>query len=279
LNSDVDRNPSRHSPSPSTDAECGEYGSNGSVPPLAAADSDALFLDVDGTLLKIVSHPDAVKVPPDLIALLDRLVQRFGGALALISGRSIDNLDQLFTPLRLPCAGVHGLERRGADASVHRGDAAELLAPLRPALTEYVASRDGLLLEDKGQSLALHFRNAPALGPEAEAFLTRLVAPVASSVELKRGKMVLELKSGDADKGTAIAAFMQEPPFSSRRPVFIGDDVTDEDGFAVVDALGGVTVRVGYGGESVATHRLADEDSVFDWLRRLLDGPRNKDSL
>jgi len=127
-----------------------------------SAERDALFLDVDGTLLQIARHPDAVRVPADLLAALDRLHGRFGGALALISGRAIDNLDALFAPLRLPCAGVHGLERRGADAAVHRDDAAAVLAPLRAPIEDFVARHDGLLLEDKGQSLALHFRNAPA---------------------------------------------------------------------------------------------------------------------
>lgn len=244
-------------------------------PPITTPHHDALFLDVDGTLLRIASHPDAVQVSPDMLALLERLAAHAAGALALISGRSIANLDVLFAPLRLPCAGVHGLERRGADSVVHRSDAASLLEPLRLPLDAFVRNHEGLLLEDKGQSLALHFRNAPACGPEAEKLLRALIAANPSSLELKRGKMVLEVKPGSADKGTAIGDFMQEPPFAGRRPVFIGDDVTDEDGFAAVNALGGLSIRVGPVAESAAVCRLADEAAVFAWLRAWLDHPQN----
>lgn len=235
---------------------------------------DALFLDVDGTLLRIASHPDAVRVPPELLAALDRLQARFGGALALVSGRAIDNLDALFAPLRLPCAGVHGLERRDAAAAIHRDDATAALAPLRAPLEEFVARHTGLLLEDKGQSLALHFRNAPACAAPAEDLLRRLVAAAGPALDLKPGKMVLEVTPGHADKGTAITAFMQEPPFAGRRPVFLGDDVTDEDGFAVVNRLGGVSVRVGTADRpTAARHRLADEAAVLVCLRRWADEP------
>jgi trehalose 6-phosphate phosphatase len=234
-----------------------------------APDGDALFLDVDGTLLEIAHHPDAVSVPPPLVAALDHLARRFGGALALISGRSIENLDALFAPLRLPCAGVHGLERRDAAAVVHRDDATALLAPLRAPLADFVRAHAGLLLEDKGQSLALHFRKAPACASDAEALLRRLISAGGSSLELKRGKMVLEVTPGNADKGTAIAAFLQEPPFAGRRPVFIGDDVTDEDGFAVVNAQDGLAIRVGHDhAPSAARHRLLDEAAVIAWLLR-----------
>src|SRR5690606_7968897 len=126
----------------------------------------------------------------------------------------------------------------------------------------------GLLLEDKGQSLALHFRNAPACAARAEELLRRLIAGAGDALELKPGKMVLEVTPGHADKGTAIFAFMQEPPFAGRRPVFIGDDVTDEDGFAVVNRLGGVSVRVGRPDRpTAARHRVADEAAVLDCLQ------------
>lgn len=245
--------------------------------PRAAPETDALFLDVDGTLLNIAPHPDAVKVSRELLDLLDRLDARTGGAVALISGRAIANLDELFAPLRLPCAGVHGLERRGADAVVHRSDAASLLEPLRPALAGFVRARHGLLLEDKRQSLAVHFRNAPGYEDEADAFIRGLIAPHAKELELKRGKMVLEVKPSGANKGTAIAAFMTEPPFAGRRPVFIGDDITDEDGFAVVNRLGGLSIRVGRGGETAAACRLADEAAVHAWLRGVLAGGEGKE--
>ncbi|MGF1629613.1 MAG: trehalose-phosphatase [Kiloniellaceae bacterium] len=246
------------------------------APVTAAPQGDALFLDVDGTLLRIAPHPDAVQVSPDLLALLERLAARADGALALISGRSIDNLDALFAPLVLPCAGVHGLERRGADAVIHRCDTASHLAPLRAPLDAFVRSHDGLLLEDKGQSLALHFRKAPACEALAEKLLRGLIAASSPVLELKRGKMVLEVMPAIADKGTAIVSFMEEPPFAGRRPVFIGDDVTDEDGFAAVNALGGLSIRVGPETESAARHRLANEEAVEAWLRAWLDHPQDR---
>lgn len=264
-------------PSPGAQRSATSDDPRGAQPiPSVAPDTHALFLDVDGTLLTIASHPDAVKVSDDLLRLLARLNERVGGAIALISGRAIANLDGLFDPLRLPCAGVHGLERRGADAVLHRSDAASLLAPLRPALADFVHARQGLLLEDKQQSLAVHFRNAPACEDEAEAFLRRLIAPEAKNLELKRGKMVLEVKPAGANKGTAIAAFMAERPFSGRRPVFIGDDVTDEDGFHVVNGLGGLSIRVGHDGHTAAPYHLADEAAVHAWLRGWLDDGRQK---
>jgi len=246
--------------------------------PVAFPLGDALFLDVDGTLLRIASHPDAVRVSPDLLALLECLGVRVNGALALISGRAIANLDVLFAPLRLPCAGVHGLERRGADAVIHRYNAASLLDSLRAPLADFVDAHEGLLMEDKGQSLALHYRSAPACAPAAAAFLGELIAAHPSSLELKRGKMVLEVKSSNANKGTAIEDFMQEPPFAGRRPVFIGDDVTDEDGFAAVNALGGLSIRVGLEAQSVAVHRLPDEEAVYAWLRNWLVPSRDEEA-
>lgn len=274
MNSDADSNagPSRTAASPSPDTGRFRFADPGGGVRISPH-GDALFLDVDGTLLQIEHHPDAVRVSPDLLTALDRLARRFGGALALISGRSIANLDALFEPLRLPCAGVHGLERRSADAVVHRDDATTLLAPLRAPLAEFARAHAGLLLEDKGQSLALHFRNAPGCESEAEALLRGLIAAGGSSLKLKPGKMVLEVTPGNADKGTAIAAFMQEPPFAGRRPVFIGDDVTDEDGFAVVNALGGLSIRVGHAdAPTAALHRLPDEAAVFAWLQSWTDG-------
>jgi len=264
-------------PSPGAQRPAASDDPRGAQPVLSSApDTHALFLDVDGTLLAIAPHPDAVRVSNDLLRLLAGLNERIGGALALVSGRAIANLDVLFDPLRLPCAGVHGLERRGADAVLHRSDAASLLAPLKPAVADFVHARKGLLLEDKQQSLAVHFRNAPACEDEAEAFLRRLIASEAKNLELKRGKMVFEVKPSGANKGTAIAAFMDEQPFAGRKPVFIGDDVTDEDGFEVVNGLGGLSIRVGHGEHTAAPYNLPDEAAVQAWLRGWLTGGRQE---
>ncbi len=235
------------------------------MPP--SPDTHALFLDVDGTLLQIALRPDAVRVPPTLLTLLDRLDRRLQGALALISGRLIANLDRLFSPLVLSCAGVHGLERRGADTVIQQAFGAAVLDPLRGPLSDFARAREGLLVEDKQQSLALHYRSAPSYEAEAEAFLRELIDAESASLELKRGKMVLEVKPSSADKGTAIEAFMEEPPFAGRTPIFIGDDVTDEDGFKTVNRLGGLSIRVGLDENSAAAFSLPNEEAVFAWLR------------
>lgn len=235
-----------------------------------APDSQALFLDVDGTLLPIAPHPDAVRVAPDLLDLLAGIARRSGGALALVSGRSIANIDALFAPLQLPCAGIHGLERRGADGALHHSEAAEQLAPLRRRIADYAEARKGLLLEDKGRSLALHFRAAPQYESEAEDVLRDLLRDL-PSLELTHGKMVLEVKPAGANKGTAIEAFLREPPFAGRQPVFIGDDVTDEDGFDMVNRLGGLSIRVGPPRDTTAAHCLADEAAALAWLTAWLD--------
>lgn len=222
---------------------------------------------MDGTLLSIAAHPEAVQVPGPLLTLLDRLNERFQGAVALISGRTITDLDRLFAPLKLPSAGIHGLERRGMDGAVHQAADAGPLDPLRAPLVDFVEAREGLLLEDKQQSLALHYRNAPDYEAEIKSFLGKLLQAIASPLELKRGKMVVEIKPGGANKGTAIEAFMEEPPFAGRMPVFIGDDITDEDGFRAVNRMGGLSIRVGFDENSAATYSLTDEDAVIAWLR------------
>jgi trehalose 6-phosphate phosphatase len=233
----------------------------------SSPDASALFLDVDGTLLPIASRPDAVAVPPGLLTLLADLERHLQGALALVSGRSIADLDRLFAPLSLPTAGVHGLERRGADGTLHREATAELLDPLRRPIEDFIAARPGLLLEDKRQSLALHYRNAPQLEAEVETLLGELLGDAPSHLSLQRGKMVIEVRAGSADKGTAIEAFSREAPFAGRVPVFIGDDVTDEDGFRLINRLGGLSIRVGEAQDSAAVCILPDEAAVYAWLR------------
>ncbi len=242
----------------------------------AATQNHALFLDVDGTLLEIAHHPDAVAVTAELVSLLERLDRQLQGALALISGRSLEGLDRLFAPLKLCAAGVHGLERRGAGGVLHRPEACAQLSALRGPLADFAAARQGLLVEDKQQSLALHYRAAPAHADEAEAFLREFLRDH-PGLRLLHGKMVFEIRPGGTDKGTAIADFMSEVPFKDRTPVFIGDDVTDEDGFATVNRLGGLSIRVGDGSDSAARFQLADEAAVFAWLHAWLGDPAEKD--
>jgi len=234
----------------------------------------ALFLDIDGTLLDIADTPGAVATGCRELALIDALHQAADGALALISGRTIGSIDRLFAPLRLPAAGQHGFERRGADGRRRRHRfPADRLRPVAAELREFAAEHPGVMVEDKGASVALHYRLAPELGAAARDALAEAAAPLGALVEIQAGKMVWELKPAGADKGTAIAEFLSEPPFEGRVPVFLGDDVTDEQGFRVVAAAGGHAVKVGEG-ESAARWRLPDPAAARTWLRGWIDSGR-----
>ena len=230
----------------------------------------ALFLDVDGTLLDLVESPEAVHVPEDLMQTLAATAAREDGALALVSGRSLEQLDRIFAPRRFCAAGLHGLERRKADGEVVPPTIERTaLDQARTRLADVVARHPGLLLEDKGLSLALHFRRAPHLEPEARHAMTSVSAAAGPDFHLQEGKCVIELKPAGATKRTAIEAFMAEAPFAGRLPVFAGDDVTDEDGFAAVNELGGHSIRVGNGEASCATYRVATVAALRDWLESL----------
>ncbi len=234
----------------------------------------ALFLDVDGTLLEIAATPHAVVVPESLRTLLANLSQRLEGALALVSGRSIETLDTLFAPLHLAVAGIHGSERSESDGHIVRPqfDAARLAAA-RESLAAWSRRHAGTLLEDKGSALALHYRLAPELEADALIEAERAVEQLTGSHELQRGKFVFEIRPAGLSKGSAIAAFMEKPPFQGRTPIFIGDDVTDEAGFVVVNRFGGLSIRVGPPASTSATHRLADVDAVRSWLEALAETP------
>ena len=234
------------------------------TPPAAAADW-AWFLDVDGTLIDIAPTPSAIHIPKELPPLLQRLSDVHGGAVALVSGRSLDNLRQLVAPFDPPAAGLHGLEWRDAAGVIGRVTAPPGLDHIRARLAAEAERFVGLLLEDKGCAVALHYRLAPQLGEHA---LNAARAAIANHPEygLVAGKMVVEVKPKGADKGGAVEAFMRSAPFAGRRPVFVGDDTTDEDGFAAVNRLGGVSVLVGGLRETQARHRLPDIEACRTWL-------------
>jgi len=240
-------------------------------PPALSPTETAFFLDVDGTLAEIVSDPAQARVNPQVCATLDALRDAAGGALALVSGRSIEQLDAMLHPLVLPLAGVHGLERRDITGQITRmavdRAAHQHLVTMVEAFTQ---TRPGLLAEEKPGSVALHFRNRPELEADCLTFMHEQRAGD-SRLALVAGKMVAELKFGTRDKRQAIAEFMAEPPFEGRRPFFAGDDVTDEAGFAGVNAAGGVSVRIG-SGSSAARYRLADPAALAVWLAGLTTG-------
>ncbi|MDP6390383.1 MAG: trehalose-phosphatase [Alphaproteobacteria bacterium] len=244
-----------------------------SPPPLPDSEDApgwALFLDVDGTLLQIAETPGAVEVSARLRDLLERLEPALGGALALISGRSIANLDRLFGSLGLAVAGQHGMERRDAAGGMHHAEDDGVLESLRGPLEAFAEVHPGVVLEDKGRSMGLHYRQAPEAENAARAFI-RQFAEKRDDVNILDGRMIFDIKPAHVDKGTAIATFMLAPPFAGCRPVFIGDDATDEQGFPVVNEMDGISVRVGDGAETAATYRLMGVDAVLDWLTGVAD--------
>ena len=244
-------------------------------PPELHAGAIALFLDVDGTLVEIEREPGAVHVPERLCRILADLQRATDGALALVSGRTLAQLDRLFAPFRLSAAGLHGLERRNLRTEVVRAKPEPaIFEAAKRSLAEFADRHPGVLLEDKGLTLALHYRNAPAQKDAATATAKATVAASHGALVLLRGKMVLELKPPGYDKGQAIAAFMGEMPFAGRQPVFAGDDVTDEAGFEVVNRIGGVTIRIGAdAAPTAARHSQPDVSAMQGWLQGLLARP------
>lgn len=236
-------------------------------PPPALADTDALFLDVDGTLLAFADHPDKVKPDAPLLDLLAILHRRLGGALALLSGRPLTQLQQMFTPLQLPMAGLHGAQlRHCAEAPLPDSGTAPWLHALHVRAQQLAHAHPGMLVEHKGQSLALHWRNAPDAAGAITAF-ARAQLPQLPGVRLQPGNHVIEFVTATHDKGRALRELMQYPPFQGRRPLFIGDDLTDEHGFQAAQQSGGLGVLVGQRAESHARSALPDIPAVHAWLR------------
>lgn len=241
-------------------------------PPPAPNVTWAYFLDVDGTLLHLADTPQAVVVDRPLLDLIASLHRASGGAVALVSGRMISDLQSLLGMAQLPLAGLHGLERRDSAGRlwIHAAPPAAKSA-IKEALAPMLARHPGLLLEDKGLTLALHYRLAPQLAAYVHQLMTRMVGLAGAGLELQRGKRVVEIKPAGIDKGTAVAEYLAEPPFKGRRPVFIGDDLNDEHGFAEVNRLDGISIKVGKG-PSCARFRLPDVAAVHHWLGEALKG-------
>jgi trehalose 6-phosphate phosphatase len=227
-----------------------------------------VFLDVDGTLVDLEQTPDRVVISTELRALLARAGRAVGGALAIVSGRSLEDLDALFNPLQLPAAGVHGLERRDASGRTTRCQVpSSRLDPTRLLLGDFSAGHAGVLLEDKGVALAVHYRGATQHEPGVRAVVRSAVADLGPDFHVQEGAMVLEIKPAGWNKAAAVDAFMREPPFRDRVPIFVGDDVTDRDGFLAVLRRGGLAVAVG---NRVTTRwRLANPRAVHRWLAGL----------
>ena len=232
----------------------------------------ALFLDIDGTLLDIASSPYAVVVPQGLCTTLSTLRDRLGGALALISGRALSSIDSLFQPLRLPAAGQHGAEIRLASGNVVRVWVSPgSLQALRQEVDRAVADLPGIVVERKSMGIAVHCRQVPEVSGELAQRLTEVLACRRRGFHLMCGKFVFEVKPSDADKARSVEAFMRHDPFVGRIPIFVGDDRTDEDGFAAATRLGGHAVRVGTMPPGMSGYRLESAGEVRAWLERLVN--------
>ncbi|MDH5277769.1 MAG: trehalose-phosphatase [Actinomycetota bacterium] len=233
----------------------------------------ALFLDVDGTLLEFEEHPDLVRATEGLVSLLTSVESALDGALAVISGRPLDDLDRVFAPWRPLGAGIHGAEVRDR-AGEHRFDSgSNAVAPIRAQVERIVATVPGAWTEDKGTSLAVHHRAAP----DAGAVLVERLTPLAqegSGFAILQGVLVVELRPSSHDKGTALEELMDQPPFAGRTPVVVGDDTTDEDAFVAVGRRGGLAVIVGPRAETAASYRLPDPAAVRGWLTELIEEVR-----
>ncbi len=230
----------------------------------------ALYLDIDGTILEIAQSPEVVRVPEWLLPLLRRLSLKLDGALAFVSGRTLASIDELFAPLKLPAIAVHGAEIRANEQHEIFGQplAVQLQCALPPLLAAVERLR-GVRLENKGSVVALHYRSAPERGRDVLKLAELTLCELGSEFGLLVGKCVVEIRPRHLNKGTALTRLMEQPPFRGRTPIFAGDDSTDEDAFAVVNRLGGISVRVGAPAPSAATYRLADPDALRAWLAEI----------
>lgn len=240
-------------------------------PPLSLLDGAALFLDFDGTLVELADAPDAISVSSGIPPLLKRLDQRLKGRLALISGRAIADLERHLECDGLAVSGSHGFELRLRDGRLARLTGNLDLSPARERVKAFACETPGLLVEDKPFGIALHYRQAPLEKERVDAMMAEVARE--GGLVLQEGKMVVELRPPGADKGDALRAFMAEPGFAGARPVFMGDDLTDEHAFEAASEMGGAGVLVGPPRPTAAQWRLEDVPAVLDWLSKAAEQP------
>jgi trehalose 6-phosphate phosphatase len=231
----------------------------------------AIFTDFDGTLVEIAETPDGVEVADTLAGQIERAVRELDSAFAVITGREIAEIDRFLAPLHLPIAGAHGTQRRRADGVLEVTDPAAVLGAeeIARAVSPLILANPALLIEVKEGAVAVHFRQAPELETAVRIAMSEAVHSV-TDFALVEGKMVIEARPRAVNKGEALRAFMREEPFFGRTPIFIGDDVTDEDAFIAAQDLGGVGIKLGEG-ETAARMRIADVASVHALIRGLSD--------
>src|SRR5881398_2211730 len=239
-------------------------------------DQSAILLDIDGTLLDLAPTPREVWVPPDLATTLNRLLEKTSGALALVSGRSLNDIDLIFAPELFPAVGGHGAEMRlSSDGEAVASHAPPMDKELKRRLAAIAKLSPGILLEDKGYSLALHYRLAPHAEKAIYAAVSLIRADLPNApIEVLPGKCVCEIKHSGFTKASGVRELMMREPFKGRRPFFIGDDVTDETVFAIMPDLNGVAFSVGRRAKGVAGHFDAPSD-VREFLTHLLDDERD----
>lgn len=233
-------------------------------------DAWALFLDIDGTLIDLAETPEGVTVPDGLVDVLAKLADRLNGALGLVTGRTVTFADTLFAPLSLPIAGLHGAERRRISAEVDRLPEDAGFSTLKRSLARVTADWDGVIIEDKGSAVAAHFRQAPQWQGSLEAIMQAALEEAGADYALQRGKMVIEIRPARASKGEAIRAFLKEEPFRGRKPITIGDDLTDEAMFEVANELGGLSIRIGEHQETAAVSAIPSSAALRDILAQLV---------
>lgn len=238
------------------------------TPPRPALDW-AWFFDIDGTLAQIETSPDSVRVDIVMQYLIAALHEQTEGAVALISGRALRDIDKLFPHFTIAAAGQHGAERRNANGSIVRQPAPSgRLLQLRDEMRKLEQRHVDLFVEDKGLSLALHYRQVPELGAVVLREVHALCVHMGPGFQIQTGKCVVEIVPVGHTKGTVVTEFMSEPPFEGRMPAFLGDDGTDESAFGAVNELGGISIKVG-AGPTAARYRLIDVLAVRDWIASL----------
>ena len=237
---------------------------NKSLPPVTLLRDAALFLDFDGTLVELAARPEAVAVDARLASLLERLMKTLSGRVAIISGRPVDGIVGLFGPLPLTIAGSHGLEVHWHDGTNTLPERPGALDRILSDMKHFATATSGLLVEEKPFGAALHYRAAPEMHEAAHALAVGLADE--TGLHVQTGKMMVELRLGGADKGSALRRVMERAPMAGFRPVFLGDDDTDEPAMAAAEALGGAGVLVGAERPSSATYRLPDVAATLAWL-------------
>ena len=226
----------------------------------------AFFFDIDGTLAPIAATPDEAHIPSEILTLIAR-IQRAGSPVAMVSGRTIVDIDRMCQPEHFCAAGQHGLEIRHMDGRIYAlADNTSVMKHVMRRVQEFQNHYPELLFEYKGLSIAVHYRNAPQLQAQVDIFLNETAVEFSDTIALQKGKMVGELRLKGASKGEAITKLMKTAPFAGCTPVFAGDDLTDEAGFEAVNILGGVSIKIGEG-DTRALHRMENPKTLHEWLR------------